>query len=116
MIRRTQPDEIGISVSYPLPGTVFYDRVKAELQSKRNWSDSSDLSMLYRGPFTTSFYRSLHAYVHRDFRMRRGLRAFARVLQGRETLRYRHLRSLAYAMLCLGMMPFSLLSLRLLRS
>ena len=116
MIRRTQPDELGISVSYPLPGTAFYDRVKAELQGKRNWSDSSDLAMLYRGPFTTNFYRRLHAYVHRDFRMRRGLRAFARVLKGRETLRYRHVRSLAYAMLCLGLMPFSLLSLRLLRS
>ena len=52
MIRKTQPDELGISVSYPLPGTVFYERVKAELQGKRNWSDSSDLAMLYRGPFT----------------------------------------------------------------
>ena len=116
MIRKTQPDEIGISVSYPLPGTAFYDRVKAELQEKRNWSDSSDLAMLYRGPFSTGFYRRLHAYVHRDFRMRRGLRVFARVLKGRETLRFRHVRSLVYAMLCLGMVPFSLLSLRLLRS
>ncbi len=116
MIRKTQPDEIGISVSYPLPGTAFYDRVKAELRGKRNWSDSGDLAMLYRGPFTTGFYRRLHTYVHRDFRMRRGLRAFARVLKGRETLRYRHVRSLVYAMLCLGLMPFSLLSLRLLRS
>jgi len=116
MIRKTQPDEIGISVSYPLPGTAFYDRVKAELQEKRNWSDSSDLAMLYRGPFSTGFYRRLHTYVHRDFRMRRGLRAFARVLKGRETLRFRHVRSLVYAMLCLGIAPFSLLSLRLLRS
>jgi radical SAM superfamily enzyme YgiQ (UPF0313 family) len=116
MIRKTRPDEIGISVSYPLPGTAFYDRVKEEFRAKRNWSDSGDLSMLYRGPFTTAFYRRLHAYVHRDFRMRRGLRAFARVLKGRETLRFRHVRSLVYAMLCLGLMPFSLLSLRLLRS
>jgi radical SAM superfamily enzyme YgiQ (UPF0313 family) len=116
MIRKTQPDEIGISVSYPLPGTVFYDRVKEELRAKRNWTDSSDLAMLYRGPFTTAFYRRLHAYVHRDFRMRRGLRQFARVLKGRETLRFRHVRSLVYAMLCLSMMPFSLLSLRLMRS
>ena len=116
MIRKTEPDEIGISVSYPLPGTAFYDRVKEELRGKRNWSDSGDLAMLYRGPFTTGFYRRLHAYVHRDFRMRRGLRAFARVLKGHETLRFRHVRSLVYAMLCLGLMPFSLLSLRLLRS
>jgi radical SAM superfamily enzyme YgiQ (UPF0313 family) len=116
MIRKTQPDEIGISVSYPLPGTTFYHRVKEELRAKRNWTDSSDLAMLYRGPFSTAFYRRLHAYVHRDFRMRRGLRQFARVLKGRETLRFRHVRSLVYAVLCLSMVPFSLLSLRLMRS
>jgi anaerobic magnesium-protoporphyrin IX monomethyl ester cyclase len=116
MIRKTQPDEIGISVSYPLPGTPFYERVKEELRAKRNWTDSGDLAMLYRGPFGTGFYRRLHTYVHRDFRMRRGLRQFARVLAGRESLRFRHVRSLVYAVLCLSLMPFSFVSLRLLRS
>ena len=28
MIRECMPEDIGISVSYPLPGTVFYERVK----------------------------------------------------------------------------------------
>ena len=32
MINRLLPHEIGISVSYPLPGTVFYEKVKTQLQ------------------------------------------------------------------------------------
>jgi len=71
MIRKIMPDELGISVSYPLPGTDFHDRVKAELGSTRHWQDSDDLAMLFKGPFNTPFYRSLHRYVHSDLAMRR---------------------------------------------
>lgn len=70
MIRRIMPDELGISVSYPLPGTRFYDRVKAELGDTRHWQDSDDLAMLFKGPFNTLFYRALHRYVHSDLAMR----------------------------------------------
>lgn len=71
MIRQIMPDELGISVSYPLPGTRFYDRVKTELGETRNWKDSDDLAMLFRGPFRSSFYRALHRYVHSDIVWRR---------------------------------------------
>ncbi|MFN8343348.1 MAG: radical SAM protein, partial [Cyclobacteriaceae bacterium] len=54
-----EPDEIGISVSYPLPGTVFYERVKSELKQKQNWSDSDDLSLMYRSTFSTAYYKAL---------------------------------------------------------
>ena len=75
MVRDCRPDDIGISVSYPLPGTRFYERVKSELGAKRNWDDSDDLAMMYRGPFTTDFYRQLHRVVHKEFRGRRAARA-----------------------------------------
>lgn len=58
------PDEMGISVSYPLPGTPFHTQVEAQLQGKRNWLDSNDLAMMYQGPFPTRFYRRLYAAVH----------------------------------------------------
>jgi len=74
MVRECAPDDIGISVSYPLPGTKFFERVKLELGEKRNWTDSDDLAMLYRGPFPTEFYRILHGRVHYEFRARRVLR------------------------------------------
>jgi radical SAM superfamily enzyme YgiQ (UPF0313 family) len=71
LVRRALPDDIGISVSYPLPGTRFYERVRADLGERRNWVDSDDLAMLYRGPFSTRFYRRLHGAVHKEFRLRR---------------------------------------------
>jgi anaerobic magnesium-protoporphyrin IX monomethyl ester cyclase len=71
MVRETMPDDIGISVSYPLPGTKFYERVKSQLGQKQNWVDSDDLAMLYQGPFPQPFYRTLHRVVHAEFRMRR---------------------------------------------
>jgi anaerobic magnesium-protoporphyrin IX monomethyl ester cyclase len=70
MVRETQPDDIGISVSYPLPGTRFHAAVSHELGQKQNWDDSSDLAMLYGGPFSTDFYRYLYTVVHKEFRAR----------------------------------------------
>src|SRR4029077_16649433 len=31
LVREAMPDDIGISVSYPLPGTGFYERVRGQL-------------------------------------------------------------------------------------
>ena len=74
MVRECAPDDIGISVSYPLPGTKFFERVKMELGDKQNWVDSNDLAMLYHGPFPQEFYRVLHGRVHYEFRTRKALR------------------------------------------
>ena len=59
MVRETRPDDIGVSVSYPLPGTRFYQIVNAQLAAKANWSDSGDLAMMFQGAYTTGFYRAL---------------------------------------------------------
>lgn len=82
LVRDGRPDDIGISVSYPLPGTAFHDRVRAELGDKRVWEDSDDLAMLYRGPFTTAFYRQLHRVAHLEFRANRHRRALRHALTG----------------------------------
>ncbi|MGA9353727.1 MAG: radical SAM protein [Terriglobales bacterium] len=64
LVRDTRPDDIGVSVSYPLPGTRFFDRVHAQLGEKTNWSDSEDLSMMFQGAYTNEFYRALHDALH----------------------------------------------------
>jgi anaerobic magnesium-protoporphyrin IX monomethyl ester cyclase len=84
MVRDCRPDDIGISVSYPLPGTRFHERVAAQLGEKQNWTDSDDLAMMYRGPYTTAFYRTLHRVVHKEFRIR-ALRAARRGRSLRKT-------------------------------
>jgi anaerobic magnesium-protoporphyrin IX monomethyl ester cyclase len=72
MVLNLLPDEIGISVSYPLPGTKFYDLVKGELKEKQNWEDSDDLAMMYPGTFSPAYYKLLHRYVHSRYRIQRG--------------------------------------------
>ncbi len=64
LIRAHVPDEIGVSVSYPLPGTPFYDRVARELGPKRHWHDSDELAMLFRGRYGSPFYRRIHTALH----------------------------------------------------
>jgi anaerobic magnesium-protoporphyrin IX monomethyl ester cyclase len=75
LLRDLAPDEIGISVSYPLPGTGFHERVKARLGEKRNWDESADLDPLFPGAFPRDFYRVLSRTVHAEFRTRRAWRA-----------------------------------------
>ncbi len=91
LIRELAPDEIGISVSYPLPGTRFHERVRASLGEKRNWRESDDLDPLFPGPFSRDFYRTLSRTVHAEFRTRRALRtlramAAAPLTDGRPTV------------------------------
>ena len=70
LVRGVAPQDIGVSVSYPLPGTKFHERVRAELGQKQNWFDSDDLAMLYRATYPPEFYRRLHQVVHHEFRSR----------------------------------------------
>ncbi len=68
MIKELVPDDIGISISYPLPGTKFYEKVKDDLKLKANWTDSDDLSMLFNGTFNSKYYKKLHRYTHKEYR------------------------------------------------
>lgn len=76
MVGDCQPDDIGISVSYPLPGTRFYERIESELSEKRNWVHSGDLEVMFRGHYQPEFYRQLHRLVHQEFRLRRAAALF----------------------------------------
>jgi len=69
MINTLLPYEIGISVSYPLPGTVFFEKVKNELSNKTNWTDSDEMALMFRNTYQPAFYKQLHTYVHKSYRM-----------------------------------------------
>lgn len=71
LVRDEAPDDIGVSVAYPLPGTPFYERLAAEHGTLRNWRDTGDLAMLFQGTFDTAFYRSVRDTLHLDVRLQR---------------------------------------------
>ncbi|HEV3324949.1 MAG TPA: radical SAM protein [Puia sp.] len=84
MIKKLLPDSLGISVSYPLPGTVFYERVKSELTDKANWTDSDELKLMFKNTYSPEFYKQLHRYVHKTYRWHLALRE-VRLLISRPT-------------------------------
>ena len=95
MLKECRPDEIGISVSYPLPGTKFYEQVHRELGEKKNWVDSQDLDMMYSGPYSTEFYRKLHLMTHKKFRLWQGLNLLKRAVRHPSILNRRTVRRIA---------------------
>jgi radical SAM superfamily enzyme YgiQ (UPF0313 family) len=70
LLRETKPDDIGVSLSYPLPGTVFYDRVRQQLGAKRNWVDSDDLCIIHIAAYTDEFYHALRDVLHAEVNAR----------------------------------------------
>lgn len=68
MVFELMPYNIGVSVSYPLPGTKFYETVKQDLSQKTNWTDSDELLLMFKNTFPPNFYKNLHKYLHKRFR------------------------------------------------
>jgi anaerobic magnesium-protoporphyrin IX monomethyl ester cyclase len=64
LLEDSRPDDIGVSVSYPLPGTKFYELVKAQLSAKTHWQESDDLEMMFEGTYRSDFYRAVRDVLH----------------------------------------------------
>jgi anaerobic magnesium-protoporphyrin IX monomethyl ester cyclase len=93
MIKELLPDDLGISVSYPLPGTRFYDKVKDDLKLKSNWVDSDDLDLMFRGSYTSEYYKKLHRYVHKEYRKSKGVEQMKLLLKNPLKASYKKIRS-----------------------
>jgi anaerobic magnesium-protoporphyrin IX monomethyl ester cyclase len=87
MVRNAQPDDVGISVTYPLPGTKLYQLVSSGLTGKTNWLDSGDLSMMFRGTFSTELYRALAHAIHLEVRRHESTQAIAKAWDRVEALK-----------------------------
>jgi anaerobic magnesium-protoporphyrin IX monomethyl ester cyclase len=95
MINELLPYSIGISVSYPLPGTPFYERVKAELTEKTNWTDSDELQLMFRNTYQPAFYKQLHRYVHKSYRSHLAWQQVKSILQKPASLSWEKLKKAA---------------------
>lgn len=66
LVREERPSDVGVSVAYPLPGTVFFDRVKGQIGERAHWNDSDDLAMVFEGTYTAPFYRRVRDLLHEE--------------------------------------------------
>ena len=80
MLLELVPDDIGISVSYPLPGTVFYGKVKEQLNLKSNWTDSDELALMFRNTYPPQFYKHLHRFVHKIYRGKQAINSLKKMI------------------------------------
>jgi anaerobic magnesium-protoporphyrin IX monomethyl ester cyclase len=64
LLETARPDDVGVSVAYPLPGTKFYELVKNELAGKSHWQDSGELAMMFHGTYSSDFYRAVRNLLH----------------------------------------------------
>jgi anaerobic magnesium-protoporphyrin IX monomethyl ester cyclase len=71
LLSSAQPDDVGVSVSYPLPGTRFHELVKEQLGAKTHWQDSDDLAMMFQGTYTSDFYRVVRDLLHDQVSLQR---------------------------------------------
>lgn len=95
LVRELKPTDVGVSVSYPLPGTGFFDRVRQELGHKQNWIDSNDLSTMYKATYAPDVYRRVHGLVHHELRARKSAEVLSALALNPRDLRPRHLRRAA---------------------
>jgi radical SAM superfamily enzyme YgiQ (UPF0313 family) len=69
LIETARPDDVGVSVAYPLPGTKFHELVSAQLGDKTRWQASGELAMMFRGTYSSPFYRRVRDLLHEEVRL-----------------------------------------------
>ena len=88
MLEDLLPDDLGISVSYPLPGTKFYEKVKQDLKEKTNWSDSDEMALMFKNTYPADFYKQLHHYIHKLYRQKKAEKRIHSLGQLKKLLAY----------------------------
>ncbi len=95
LIKELKPDNIGVSVSYPLPETPFYEKVKHQFKDKTNWKDSDDLALLFKSTFNQEYYWKLQRYTHKIFRKTQGIKNLKTILKNPTQISVMKLKSIA---------------------
>ena len=77
LVRELQPQQIGISVSYPLPGTVFWERTLAggDAPADARWAGSMENRVLFQSPFPQAFYDAAREVLRSEHAITRFSRA-----------------------------------------
>ncbi|HYK90167.1 MAG TPA: radical SAM protein [Acidobacteriota bacterium] len=55
-VKKTEPDVVLTTVSYPIKGTPYFDQVASRLRGLGDWSETTDRELIIRGRRTGEFY------------------------------------------------------------
>jgi radical SAM superfamily enzyme YgiQ (UPF0313 family) len=71
LLRETMPDEFSSTIAYPLPGTPFYEQVQDHLIPAADWRHTAENRLLYRGQYSTRFYRWVQRWLRKEWQAAR---------------------------------------------
>jgi anaerobic magnesium-protoporphyrin IX monomethyl ester cyclase len=74
-VKRTDPDIFFTTVSYPIKGTPYYERVAKSLVQLKPWNISSDREIAVRGRHSTKFYEFADRLLQNEVKLARMQRA-----------------------------------------
>jgi anaerobic magnesium-protoporphyrin IX monomethyl ester cyclase len=100
-VKRTDPDVFLTTVSYPIKGTPYYERVANSLVQLKPWSISSDREIVLRGRRSPEFYENADRLLRSEVqlaRLRHG--AESMVAEHDLQLQVRALRESLYSKSC----------------
>ncbi len=95
LINELLPYELGISISYPLPGTKFFEKVKDELKEKANWTDSDELKLMFKNTYPADFYKHLHRYVHKNYRKHIAIKNINKIIKEPTSITLKNIKKAA---------------------
>ena len=70
-VKRTDPDIFFTTVSYPIKGTSYFERVARSLVQVKPWGTSSDRELIVRGRRSTRFYEKADLLLQREVQLAR---------------------------------------------
>src|SRR5208282_1624663 len=83
-VKRTDPDVFFTTVSYPIKGTPYYERVASSLVQLKPWGISSDRELGLRGRRSSQFYENADRLLQREVQLARLRRRGANDVSERE--------------------------------
>jgi radical SAM superfamily enzyme YgiQ (UPF0313 family) len=67
LLRDTRPTQFSSTIAYPLPGTPFYEQVRALLVETPDWDYTAENRMMYQGRYSTRFHRWVQRLLQREW-------------------------------------------------
>jgi len=71
LLNETRPTQFSSTIAYPLPGTPFYDQVRDQLVDAPDWAYTGENRMMYRGRYSTRFYRWVQRLLQHEWQWAR---------------------------------------------
>ena len=79
-LKAVPPDDVLVTLAYPIKGTPFYDKVADRIIPLKDWDLGSDRDLTFRGRHSRSFYDHAQRWMMNDLQARRHLDASERSL------------------------------------